>query len=91
MHDMQAETEGGHREHQQVFAQLDAYLDGELSAEQSDTVAAHVRGCHACRQRLAELRGVERVYNRVLAEEGEPSPEYREHVLERLRSADAGR
>jgi peptide chain release factor subunit 1 len=73
------------REHEWVFEQLLRYLDGELRDEETAAIAAHLSQCDICRRRLAELRGVEQVYGRELTR-GEPAPEYRSRLLERLRS-----
>ena len=37
---------------------LNAYLDGELNARKSKSVAAHVTKCKACRAALEEIRGI---------------------------------
>jgi anti-sigma factor RsiW len=73
------------REHEWVFEQLLRYLDGELRDEETAAIAAHLSQCDICRRRLAELRGVEQAFGRELTR-GEPAPEYRSRLLERLRS-----
>jgi anti-sigma factor RsiW len=44
--------------HQEWTDQLSDYLDGELSADQRDAVAAHLRGCTACAAVLNDLKRV---------------------------------
>ena len=73
------------REHEWVFEQLLQYLGGELRDEETAAIAAHLSQCDICRRRLAELHGVEQAYGRELTR-GEPAPEYRGRLLERLRS-----
>jgi anti-sigma factor RsiW len=71
------------REHERVFEQLDRYLDAELEDGEAAVVAAHLSQCDICRQRLAELQGVEQAYARELAR-GEPAPDYRDRLLKGL-------
>jgi peptide subunit release factor 1 (eRF1) len=73
------------REHERVFEQLDRYLDAELEDGEAAGVAAHLSQCATCRQRLAELRGVDQAYARELTR-GEPAPDYRRDLLKGLRS-----
>lgn len=41
---------------EEIGTLLEAFVDGELSAEQSDAVEAHCRDCEACGKLLAERR-----------------------------------
>ncbi len=70
--------------HEEIFAQVLQYLDGELGADEAAAAAAHVTECATCWRRLAELRGIERAYAGE-QREGEPSLEYRARLLKRLR------
>jgi peptide chain release factor subunit 1 len=78
------------REHERVFEQLDRYLDAELEDGEAAGVAAHLSQCDICRQRLAELRGVEQAFARELGG-GEPAPDYRVRLLEGLRGDQGAR
>jgi cytidine deaminase len=54
--------------HDIVFTELDSFLDEDLPLEEAAVVADHVIGCQMCRQRLVELRGVERIFMLFLGE-----------------------
>jgi hypothetical protein len=72
-------------DHERSFAQLDAFLDQDMDADESTTIAAHIAECETCWQHLVELRGVEKIYMDTLAKGG-PTPEYRAHLMEELRT-----
>jgi predicted anti-sigma-YlaC factor YlaD len=72
-------------DHRRVFPQLDAFLDEDMTAEQAAPVAEHVAECEICRQRLVELRGVERIYQGTL-NEGGPTPGYRARLIGGLKA-----
>ncbi|MEM7483029.1 MAG: zf-HC2 domain-containing protein [Acidobacteriota bacterium] len=61
---------------------LSAYLDGELSADDSQRIAEHVADCPACRADLASLRRVIDRLRRV--ERAAPPPVLAQHVQRRV-------
>lgn len=60
---------------------LSAYLDGELTEEEKNTVAAHLQTCDACRQ-LAEALGELR--REIGGAELTPPPALRENIMARV-------
>jgi peptide chain release factor subunit 1 len=78
------------REHEWVFEQLLRYVDGELGDAETAAIAAHLSQCDTCQRRLVELRSIEQAYARELTR-GEPAPDYRVRLLERLRGDQGAR
>ena len=54
---------------------IHAWLDGALDAEQGARLHAHVAGCAACAERVAEARGLVAGASRVVGLLDEPSPQ----------------
>jgi anti-sigma factor RsiW len=52
---------------QEVKEQLSAWLDGELDAPAGAALAAHLKGCAACRQEWRELTALDAALSRLAA------------------------
>lgn len=77
-----------------VRHQLLRYQDGELSAEQTARMEAHLRGCEACAREYAELAGAVKLIESLPGID--PGPDFTSTVLEAVaaeakRSAPAAR
>lgn len=72
-----------------VAARLDAFLLGELNAEESAALAAHLADCPECRAQVAVLRRALSAY--AAAELPPPPPEVLAKVLAVQRQLRAGR
>jgi anti-sigma factor RsiW len=57
-----------------IQSKLSAYLDGEMSGTEMQSVRSHVHGCHACQSELDGLKSVQMVL-RGLPASPEPSAE----------------
>ncbi|MBI4678337.1 MAG: zf-HC2 domain-containing protein [Elusimicrobia bacterium] len=66
-----------------VVELLSAFLDGELSPEQSRSVEAHLSGCSDCRSRLEDLRSLSKMLSSL------PKRELPAGFLQRLRARQA--
>ena len=51
--------------HARQQRQLSAYLDGELTAQETEEVRAHLADCATCRAELAQLRSVKTLLGRL--------------------------
>jgi len=66
---------------EEIRAELDAYLDGELDEARAAEVGRHIDGCPACADALAELRRVSLALRRL------PAPAAPQGFVERFRQA----
>lgn len=66
-----------------ALEQMSAMLDGELTAEESEQLQAHLDACQSCRAVYAELAAVDAA---VAADQAEPPEALRENVMHAIRS-----
>ncbi len=71
--------------HDEAYAALGAYVLGALGDEERERVAAHVAGCAACRQDIADLQIAADVLPQGV-EPLEPPPELRQRIMAVVRS-----
>ncbi|MGI9505879.1 MAG: anti-sigma factor family protein, partial [Geminicoccaceae bacterium] len=57
----------------EIYHQLDAFVDGELPAEDVRRIKQHLDDCQACRARVDELKGLTESVKRELKQERPPS------------------
>ncbi len=58
--------------HDEIWADLSAYVDGELQAERAEQVEAHLQQCAECEAKLTELRRLRAVLRGMAAEHAPP-------------------
>jgi anti-sigma factor RsiW len=73
-------------EHAWVHEHLDAYLTGDLNADEIAQVDRHLASCGACQEELGEARQVTTAMDRLFAS-ARPAPDLEERAVATVRSA----
>ena len=72
----------------QVKKKLNAYLDGEISEKEQQSISEHITSCASCQQELEALKIVSQTLTDV--DDVEVTPYFRMHLKNRLRDERTG-